>query len=307
MKKNWLQGLSLLLSIVLLGILFQQNQRLENLSDSLQKMENRLYDLKRDVNGISSSVTHAIEEASRQILDYEIQPIRIDAENRTLEANVVVRLREWSEDSTVEMTAVVGRETFITLLPVKGDGICKGQMSFPVNQESEVKLSASVHSGGVTVRENLGSWSDISMLLPIRQSGAGWSEPYYWQGSLICGNFHISMENQDYQRVQVFEPEFYLYRNATLAQTLVGVELPAEGSGVGTSGSYTVDTANQGWEIPCEVGDTISLHFRCRDEFGLGYEFPLRTWKVVSDAKGQNVADTVEEVFSEGETATLFW
>jgi len=90
------------------------------------------------------------------------------AENRTLEANVVVRLREWSEDSTVEMTAVVGRETFITLLPVKGDGICKGQMSFPVNQESEVKLSASVHSGGVTVRENLGSWSDISMLLPIR-------------------------------------------------------------------------------------------------------------------------------------------
>ena len=97
MKKNGLQIVSLLLSVVLLVLLFRQNQAIEELRNSLQNVENRMYDLEDDVRGISGDVTRAMEEAANPILNWEVQPAGIDTENQWLLANVVLELKTWQE------------------------------------------------------------------------------------------------------------------------------------------------------------------------------------------------------------------
>lgn len=276
MKKNWMQLLSLLLSVVLLVLLFKQNQTIKDLQSSLQNVENRMYNLEDDVRGISGDVTRAMEEAANPILNWEVQPAGIDKENQRLLANVVLEMKTWQEDTVVHLETVVGADQHILALPVNSVGTCSGVMQFPVNEQCEVTLAAVVTSGGVTTREELGGWGDISMLLPLQSDGGGWSGPEYREG-VLSSQFDISVTGWDYQQPgEIRDPKFQVYRNGELVQTIAAVIDPYSGSSSGVC--YTVDTEDHRWSLECDEGDVIEIRFLCQDEFGLGYDWLFANW-----------------------------
>ena len=276
MKKNWMQLLSLLLSVVLLALLVRESQTVEDLRRSLQSVENRMYDLEDEVRGISGDVTRAMEEAANPIQNWEVQPKGIDKENQRLLADVALELKSWQEDTVVRLETVVGADQHILALPVNSVGTCSGVMQFPVNEQCEVTLAAVVTSGGVTTRTDLGGWGDISMLLPVQSSGGGWSGPVYRDG-VLSSQFNVSVTGWDYQQPgQINEPKFQVYRNGELVQTIAAAIDPYSGSSNGIC--YTVDTKDYRWSLECDEGDTIEIRFLCQDEYGLGYDFLFVVW-----------------------------
>lgn len=288
MKKNGLQIVSLLLSIVLLVLVFRQNQTIEDLRRSLQSVENRMYDLEDDVRGISGDVTRAMEEAANPILNWEVQPAGIDTENQWLLANVVLELKNWQEDTIVNLETVVGADMHILVLPVNSIGSCSGMMQVPVNEQCEVRLAAVITGGGESQRVDLGGWGDISMLLPLQANGGGWSGPEYRDG-VLSSQFHVTIEGHDDQKPGlVREPEFQIYRNGKLAQTFGAVIDPGAGASNGVC--YTVDTEDYRWSLGCDEGDTIEIRFLCQDEYGLGYDFLFGNWMVEGETP-ENVSE----------------
>lgn len=72
------------------------------------------------------------------------------------------------------------------------------------------------------------------------------------------------------------EPEFLIYRNGMLAQTLAAVIDPY--ASASNDVCCTVDTADHRWSMECEEGDVIEIRFFCQDEHGLGYDFLFAVW-----------------------------
>lgn len=255
MKKNWIAVLSLALNVLLVAQLVVLGGKLETAERNLRNQINDVESaLQVSVYNIERRVQSGIEEASKKILDYELQPVGIDKEAQTLEADIVLRLREWSEDTTVQLIAVVGRDTFITLLPANGLGNCVRQISIPLNQQTEVKLQAVITSGDTTTREELGGWGDISMLLPIRMDGGGGSVPYYENGSLVVGSYMAYLCDPKGQPVENIGARYRLYVNDELVME---------------------DEQCYNWTYPCEPDALYRLTLACEDAFGLGYEFTL--------------------------------
>ena len=288
MKKNWMQLLSLLMSVVLLALLVRQSQTVEDLRRSLQSVENRMYDLEDEVRGISGDVTRAVEEAANPIQNWEVQPAGIDKENQRLLANVVLELKTWQEDTVVHLETVVGADQHILALPVNSVGTCSGVMQFPVNEQCEVRLAAVITGGGESRRVDLGGWGDISMLLPLQSDGGGWSGPEYRDG-VLSSQFNVSVTGWDYQQPgQINEPKFQVYRNGELVQTIAAAIDPYSGSSNGIC--YTVDTKDYRWSLECDEGDTIGIRFLCQDEYGLGYDFLFANWTVEGETP-ENVSE----------------
>ncbi|MBR2402879.1 MAG: hypothetical protein IKB01_08970 [Lachnospiraceae bacterium] len=77
---------------------------------------------------------------------------------------------------------------------MKGDGtgIFSGQIFLPVEGNNEVFLCTQISGGGLTTKEELGGWGDLSMLLPLQNSGGGWSGPEYRDG-VMSSQFSISI------------------------------------------------------------------------------------------------------------------
>lgn len=255
MKKNWIAVLSLALNVVLVVQLVILGGKLEtaerNLRNQMDGMESAL---QAEVYHIEQRVEQAAREAAKLVLDYELQPVGIDKETQTLEADIVLRLKEWSRDTTVELIATVGRDTFVTLLPANGLGNCIGRISVPMNQQTEVKLQAAITSGGVTTREELGGWGDISMLLPIQMNSWGGSVPRFQNGTLLVDQYEGCLEDPDGQIVEGINTCYRLYVNGRMVRE---------------------EALCQRWEHPCKLGDEIRITLSCQDEFGLGYEFIL--------------------------------
>lgn len=276
MKKNGLQIVILVLCAVLLVMTIVQGRRLDGLRTyldiELSKMETHF---DRAISNVDDQVAQRLEEAAKMIEDFEVQPLYVDKENQTLEANIVLKLKQWGEDTQVDVTAVVGRNTFITRLPVTGNGLCSGQMAFPLEEGTEVRLEAAVITNGITTRQELTAWTDISGLLPLWYSGGGWSGPYWEAGLLTCDNIQIDISNRENKSVKVAEPRFHIYCNGELVQ-----ELP---------GMYQANL-----QVPCQEGDTIEVRFLCKDEFGLTYEFYFIGWSIESGEAVDYYADDWE-------------
>ena len=295
MRKNWISIVSLALNVVLLVSVISLGGKLERTEENLRGWIGRIESEVQESTGtVVRGVERVLEDSVKQVMDYEIQPLYIDSENQTLEADVVLRLREWSEDTTVEVKAAAGRNTFITLLPITGDGICTGQMAFPLNEQGEVKLSATVTRGGVSVREELGGWWDIAAMLPVQLSSWGGSTPRYEDGAVRLGDFDVSLfDGQDQYGIQVQEPEFRLYVNEALAAAGSAVEVEDDSPQHFVQYEYVLEP------VACQPGDTIRLNFVCKDDFGLGYEFVLGHWRVPAEE------DVLEEVPVEAGTRPI--
>jgi len=282
MKKNWVQIVTLVLCAVLLVVTIMQGRRLQelrtHLDTELSKMETHF---DRAISNVDDQVAYQLEEAAKLIEGFEVQPLYVDKESQTLEASVVLTLKQWSEDTQVDVTAVIGTNTFITRLPVNANGTCRGQVAFPLEEQTEVRLEAAVITNGITTRQELTAWTDISGLLPLWYSGGGWGGPYWEAGLLTCDNIQIDISNRENESVQVDEPKFHIYCNGELMQ-----ELP---------GMYQTNL-----EIPCQEGDLVEIHFLCEDEFGLTYEFYFLGWRIRDGV--------AEEYYTDGwESPKLSW
>ena len=61
------------------------------------------------------------------------------------------------------------------------------------------------------------------------------------------------------------------------------------------------------YEKECEIGDVIDIHFVCRDNYGLGYDFFFQSWKVESEAQDNFGAGGFSSGYDGSEVLRLFW
>lgn len=301
MKKDILQIVTLCLCIVLLVTVVIQGRRLDEyrmeMENRMQNMENAL---SNEIQNISWNIDREMEEAARLISDYNLEPAGIDAENRALLAEVSVTLKQWHDDTEVILLADVGGNKQSIPMIHDGNGGFGAEISLPLEGNAEIVLDAQITGGGLTRREAMGAWGDCAMLLPLRSSGGGWSGPEYQDGVLRSSYFSIQIEGQNGEIVTVHNPEFLIYRNGKLAQTIPAVT-PLYGEEVG---SYWPNNADRSWELECEYGDTVEVYFRCVDEYGLGYEFPFQAWVVDDETDDGYVGSTT--MHGAGEV-NIFW
>ena len=277
MKKNWISIVSLVLNVVLLVSVIGLSAKLERTEENLRGWIGHVEsEVQESTETVVRRMEHILEDSGKQVAEFAVEPIGMDAENRTLEVSLRLNLRRWSADTTVTVVGTVGADMFREVLSAGAAGNYSGTVSLPVESNTEIWLTADVTTDGVTTREELGGWGDISMLLPLQTGGGGWDGPVYQDG-ILSSQFHITIEGQDNQRPGAIEnPEFQIYRNGELVQTIAAVIDPYSGSSSGVC--YTVDTEDHRWSLECDEGDVIEIRFLCQDEFGLGYDWLFANW-----------------------------
>ena len=326
MKNNWIQYLSFVLCAVMLIIIIVQGKKLDEYKI---QVNNQIQSLKISVNDDIQSmryyVDNQLENADKLVSSYKLEPSGIDKDSHCLKAEVSVSLKEWYEDTEVELIATVGKQSINIDMNSDGAGNYSGQISLPVEGSNVVLLCTQIFGEGLTKKEELGGWSDISMLLPLQSSGGGWSGPEYRDG-VMSSQFSISIRGFAGEMLKVYEdqdgpdsvqnPEFHIYKNGELEQTLratagfpedniriaAGLEpdLHAESSEI----TYSVGDE---WSIECETGDVIDIHFVCQDEYGLGYDFFFQSWKAENESPDNYSAGGAVSGYGSGEALRLFW
>jgi hypothetical protein len=281
MKKNWMQMLSLLMSAVLLVLLIRQSWAVTDLRRSLQNIEDQFYQLRIGMQGISGDVTQAVEEAASPIQDWEVHPSGIDQEQKRLLADVVLKLKNWQEDTAVHLETVVGPDKQVAAMQVDDLGTCSGTVLFPVNEQCEVRLAAVITGGGESRRVNLDRWTDPSTLLPLQLSGSGMGGPTY-HGGILFVDFSVDLNNEG--NTEVLDPVFRIYRNGALVQEVKAERSKSAHSERGDQ-IFVPALPEQTLQLEWEPGSRIEVRFFCTDGYGLGYDFPYLDWTIPEDGE----------------------
>jgi len=285
MKKNWMQIVTLCLCCVLLVMTIAQGKQLRELQGQMNSDMGSLRNkVELEIQNFTSYIEREMEEANRVIEEYALEPKGIDKDTRTLLAEASVTMKEWHEDTEVVLLAKVGGNELSLPMENKGNGSYASQISLPLEGNNEVFLDALVTGGGLTKKETLGGWGDISMLLPLQNSGGGWGGPQYVDG-VMSSQFHITIRSENGTPAPVQNPQFLTFKNGELVQTQKAVEDPHSGASDGRC--YTVDTEYNEWSVECDIGDVIEVRFRCEDEYGLGYDFLFHTWIAEKETTGR--------------------
>lgn len=276
MKRNWMQMITLCLcGLLLIVTIVQGNQLREFQQRTENQMDNLHNDIDREIQNISGNIQRELEEANRLVAAYSLAPDGIDSGARSLKAVASVTLNEWYEDTQILLLGKIGDEEISLPMTNAGNGDYSCPLLLPISGNNQVILDVQVSGGGLTKKESLGSWGEISMLLPLQNSGGGWSGPEYRDG-VMSSQFHISIEGQNEKPVSVNNPQFLTFKNGELVQTQNAIVDPSISCSNGIC--YTVDTENMIWSVECAAGDNIEIHFRCEDEYGLGYDFLYKNW-----------------------------
>ena len=297
MKKNWFTVVSILLDIVLLAAVVYLGGKLEDTERVLRShIDNAESTIQSSVDNIEWKVENAIKEATKLVADYTMEPVGIDAKNHTVEMSLKLQLQKWSADAYVDVEVVSGVNTYLKRLSIDSSGSCSGNLIFPVEDTAEVKLAAIVTMNGVTTREELGGWGEISQMLPIMFASGGGAWPMYKDGMLVMDQYHAFLDGGGRWEITVEDPEFRFYVNDRLEKTV-----PEDTQEAGMQIEHQVHMEQQ-LVMPCEPGDTVRMTIACKDHLGLGYEFNIGIWCVPAE-DGE-----LEELPMEMETrAKLIW
>lgn len=274
MKKNWFVCCSLGLNLVLLLGIGYLNGEIKSVRSALHNDIQALEQvIDNEVSGGIAQIRSEMEEARRLHKSYDLHPTGMDSVSRTLLADFSLELKEWQGDTAVTLLLERGNGTATQEIPLSRvrNGVFSAPVSLSVEDGSEIRLSAAIFSGGVTTREELGGWGEISMLLPLQMRGWGGSMPQFQDGKLELSDHHAGVEDMDYNSVKALEPEFYVYLNEKRIRTLPGVEEMERSL-------YRYRCEPITLEETVNVGDKIAVSFACRDPYGLHYEFPLYEW-----------------------------
>lgn len=279
MKEKRFQNLSLALNAVLLIALFTIRAELVDkqtiLKSKLDDIAYRLSDMDERITNLSAKQREQTEDLS----DFSFEPTGLDPESHTLQADMSITLRRWTADT--EVTLVVTQNGQTTELPMSGSGgVFTAPVNLPVEQTGEVSFAANITAGGQTSREEVTSYSDLAMLLPLTNDGSGYGDPTYRGGSLQL-QYDVGIRKQ--YGTEVIDPVFQVLKNGETVQTLPVKISESTVSSDPDVVYYTPASDDGNIEVSCQPKDTIELHLLCRDSFGLSYDFTVCTYEIDQD------------------------
>mgnify|MGYP005937598309 CR=1 FL=1 len=279
MKKNWLQILSLALNVALLITLLVTRAELVDtrtiLKSNLDGIAYRLSDMDDQITNLSAKQREQTEDLS----DFSFEPTGLDPESHTLQADMSITLRRWTADTEVALAVTQNGRT--TEQPMSGNGgVFTALVSLPVEDTGEVSFAANITAGGQTSREEVTSYSDLAVLLPLSNDSSGYGEPTYRGGNFQL-QYDLGIRKQ--YGTEVIVPVFQVLKNGETVQTLPAKISESTFSGDPDVVYYTPASENGGIAVSCQPEDTVELHLLCRDSFGLSYDFTVYTCEI-----GQN-------------------
>lgn len=279
MKKNWFQILSLALNVMLLIALLVTRTELVDtqtiLKSNLDGIAYRLSDMDDQITNLSAKQREQTEDLS----DFSFEPTGLDPESHTLQADMSITLRRWTADTEVALAVTRNGQT--TELPMSGNGgVFTALVSLPVEDTGEVSFAANITAGDQTSREEVTSYSDLAMLLPLTNDGSGYGDPTYRGGSLQL-QYDLGVRKQ--YGTEVVAPVFQVLKNGETVQTLPVKISESTVSSDPDVVYYTPASENGGIAVSCQPEDTVELHLLCRDSFGLSYDFTVCTYEIDQD------------------------
>lgn len=298
MKKNWFQILSLALNAVLLIALLMTRAELADTQNSLKNQLDsvawRLIDVQDQITDLSVRQREQTEDLS----DFSFEPTGLDPESHTLQADMSITLRRWTADTAVTLLITQNGQT--AELPMTGtDGVFATPVGLPVEQTGEVSFAVNITDGGQTSREEVTSYSDIAMLLPLTNDSSGYGDPTYRGGSFQL-QYDLGIRKQ--YGTEVIDPVFQVLKNGETVQTLPVKISESTVSSDPDVVYYTPASENGGIAVSCQPEDTVELHLLCRDSFGLSYDFTVCTYEIDQDGT------MVEEVWPDTDyNVRVFW
>lgn len=298
MKEKRFQNLSLALNVVLLIALFATRAELADTQNSLKNQLDsvawRLMDVQDQITDLSVRQREQTEDLS----DFSFEPTGLDPESHTLQADMSITLRRWTADT--EVTLLVTRNGQTTEQSMSGSGgVFTAPVSLPVEDTGEVSFAANITAGGQTSREEVTSYSDLAMLLPLTNDGSGYGDPTYRGGSLQL-QYDLGVRKQ--YGTEVVAPVFQVLKNGETVQTLPVKISESTVSSDPDVVYYTPASENGGIAVSCQPEDTVELHLLCRDSFGLSYDFTVCTYEIDQDGT------MVEEVWPDTDyNVRVFW
>ena len=279
MKEKRFQNLSLALNAVLLIALFATRAELVDkqtiLKSKLDDIAYRLSDMDDQITNLSAKQREQTEDLS----DFSFEPTGLDPESHTLQADMSITLRRWTADT--EVMLLVTRNGQTTEQPMSGSGgVFTTPVSLPVEDTGEVSFAANITAGGQTSREEVTSYSDLAMLLPLTNDGSGYGDPTYRGGSLQL-QYDLGVRKQ--YGTEVVAPVFQVLKNGETVQTLPVKISESTFSSDPDGVYYTPASEEGGFAVSCQPEDTVELHLLCRDSFGLSYDFTVCTYEIDQD------------------------
>ena len=279
MKKNWFQILSLALNVVLLIALLMTRTELADTQNNLKNQLDSVACWLMDVQDQITDLSVRQREQTEDLSDFSFEPTGLDPESHTLQADMSITLRRWTADT--EVTLLVTQSGRITEQPMSGSGgVFTTPVSLPVEDTGEVSFAANINAGGQTSREEVTSYSDLAMLLPLTNDGSGYGDPTYRGGSLQL-QYDLGVRKQ--YGTEVIAPVFQVLKNGETVQTLPVKISESTVSSDPDVVYYTPASENGGIAVSCQPKDTIELHLLCRDSFGLSYDFTACTYEIDQD------------------------
>ena len=279
MKKNWFQILSLALNAVLLIALLMTRAELADTQSSLKNQLDsvawRLIDVQDQITDLSVRQREQTEDLS----DFSFEPTGLDPESHTLQADMSITLRRWTADT--EVTLLVTQSGRLTEQPMSGtDGVFTVPVSLPVEQTGEVSFAVNITAGGQTSREEVTSYSDLAVLLPLSNDSSGYGDPTYRGGNFQL-QYDLGIRKQ--YGTEVIDPVFQVLKNGETVQTLPVKISESTFSSDPDVVYYTPASEEGGFAVSCQPEDTVELHLLCRDSFGLSYDFTVCTYEIDQD------------------------
>ena len=298
MKEKRFQNLSLALNAVLLIALFTIRAELADTQNSLKNQLDsvawRLMDVQDQITDLSVRQREQTEDLS----DFSFESTGLDPESHTLQADMSITLRRWTADT--EVTLLVTQNGQTAELPMTGNGgVFTAPVNLPVEQTGEVSFAANITAGGQTSREEVTSYSDLAMLLPLTNDGSGYGDPTYRGGSFQL-QYDLGIRKQ--YGTEVIAPVFQVLKNGETVQTLPVKISESTVSSDPDVVYYTPASEEGGFAVSCQPEDTVELHLLCRDSFGLSYDFTVCTYEIDQDGT------MVEEVWPDTDyNVRVFW
>ena len=276
MKEKRFQNLSLALNAVLLIALFTIRAELVDkqtiLKSKLDDIAYRLSDMDERITNLSAKQREQTEDLS----DFSFEPTGLDPESHTLQADMSITLRRWTADT--EVTLLVTQNGQTTELPMTGtDGVFTVPVELPVEQTGEVSFAVNITAGGQTSREEVTSYSDLAVLLPLTNDGSGYGDPTYRGGSFQL-QYDLGVRKQ--YGTEVMDPAFQVLKNGETVQTLPVKISESTVSSDPDVVYYTPASEEGGFAVSCQPSNTVEIHLLCRDSFGLSYDFTVCTYAI---------------------------
>ena len=212
MKKNWFQILSLALNVALLIALLVTRAELVSTGNALQSQLGNISVRLRDMQDQITDLSAKQREQTKNLSDFSFVPTGLDPESHTLQADMSITLRRWTADTEVALAVTRNGQT--TELPMSGSGgVFTAPVSLPVEDTGEVSFAANITAGGQTSREEVTSYSDLAMLLPLVSIGNGSVTGPSYEKETACMeiDFDVGLEKQ--YGAEAVNPVFQIRKN----------------------------------------------------------------------------------------------